>query len=75
MLAVLSILVLISDWEIVAKRSISKGPPFITDDRLTVVTGQGEEAKLVCPIEGTPQPIIEWSKVRDNVSFLISHFI
>ena len=39
------------------------GPPRRRKSSSTVVGARGEEVKLVCPITGSPQPIIEWMKV------------
>ena len=40
-----------------------KGPPQRKKKVETVLAKPGEDAKIVCPVYGSPQPIIEWSKV------------
>ena len=47
---------------------LSRGPPRVGPPRRrkgppTVVGARGEEVRLVCPITGSPQPIVEWMKV------------
>ena len=41
-----------------------KGPPERKKEVDTVVTRPGEDVRLICPVYGSPQPIIEWSKVN-----------
>ena len=43
---------------------LSKGPPVIKEEKLTRVATKGEEVKLVCPVDGFPPPIVEWTKVN-----------
>ena len=40
-----------------------KGPPKRKRELETVLARPGEDVKMVCPVYGSPQPIIEWSKV------------
>ena len=40
-----------------------KGPPMRRRNLETVLAKPGEDVKIVCPVYGSPQPIIEWSKV------------
>ena len=40
-----------------------KGPPQRKKKVETVLANPGEDVKIVCPVFGSPQPIIEWSKV------------
>ena len=40
-----------------------KGPPQRKKKVETVLAKPGEDVKIVCPVYGSPQPIIEWSKV------------
>ena len=40
-----------------------KGPPQRRKKLETVLAKPGEDVKIVCPVYGSPQPIIEWSKV------------
>lgn len=41
------------------------GPPEIESDYLErYVAQEGDTVKLLCPIIGTPKPIIEWYQVR-----------
>ena len=40
-----------------------KGPPLRRKKIETVLAKPGEDVKIVCPVYGSPQPIIEWSKV------------
>ena len=40
-----------------------KGPPQRRRKIETVLAKPGEDVKIVCPVYGSPQPIIEWSKV------------
>ena len=42
---------------------LSKGPPVKKEEMVTVVARHGDDVKLVCPVHGSPQPIVEWSKV------------
>ena len=45
------------------------GPPEITTAYLErYVAQEGDTVKLVCPIIGTPRPIIEWYQVCDYIS-------
>ena len=44
-------------------KRISKGPPVKKEEKLTIVATRGEEVKLVCPVDGFPPPIVEWTKV------------
>ena len=53
-------------------QKISKGPPVKKEEKLTRVATQGEEVKLVCPVDGFPPPIVEWTKVyNQGVDFLL----
>jgi hypothetical protein len=40
-----------------------KGPPHRKKALETVLARHGEDVRMVCPVYGSPQPIIEWSKV------------
>ena len=40
-----------------------KGPPQRRKKLETVLAKPGEDVKIACPVYGSPQPIIEWSKV------------
>ena len=41
-----------------------KGPPQRKKELETVLARPGEDVKIVCPVYGSPQPIIEWRKVN-----------
>ena len=43
--------------------AIKKGPPLRRKKLETVLAKPGEDVKMVCPVYGSPQPIIEWIKV------------
>ena len=40
-----------------------KQPPAASTPVLRVVASRGEEVQISCPVDGNPQPIVEWSKV------------
>lgn len=46
-----------------------KGPPRRRKESEIVVARPGEEVKLICPIYGSPQPIIEWEKDGEVVDY------
>ena len=45
------------------------GPPTRTKDVETVIVYEGKSTKLVCPIYGEPQPIIEWEKDGEEIDY------
>ena len=47
----------------------SKGPPQRRREVETVLAGRGEDVKLVCPVFGSPPPLIEWSKDGEAVDY------
>ena len=51
---------------------INTGPPEITTAYLErYVAQEGDTLKLVCPIIGTPRPMIEWYQV---CKYVLPHF-
>jgi len=46
-----------------------KGPPVAGEKHRQEVVRLGEEARLLCPIEGKPQPIIDWHKGDERVDY------
>ena len=46
-----------------ASIAAKKGPPQRRKKLETVLAKPGEDVKIVCPVYGSPQPIIECSKV------------
>merc|ERR1711892_847096 len=44
-----------------------KGPPQRRKKLETVLAKPGEDVKIVCPVYGSPQPIIEWSKDGETI--------
>lgn len=48
----------------VLHRYCAAGPPVAGEKHRQEVVRLGEEARLLCPIEGKPQPIIDWHKVQ-----------
>ena len=54
--------------------AVEKGPPQRRKKLETVLAKPGEDVKIVCPVYGSPQPIIEWSKVCNvhHISQLLS---
>ena len=54
--------------------ALKKGPPQRRQELDTVLARPGEEVKIVCPVFGSPHPIIQWSKVRYyNVLFIVDN--
>jgi len=51
--------------QVIAASSI-RGPPVAGQRNVFVVGRLGEEVKLTCPMEGNPQPMIEWQKAPDR---------
>lgn len=55
---------------IVPARSESiKGPPVAQQKELKKIVRLGEDVKVVCPITGFPDPIIEWKKGRETIDY------
>ena len=51
------------------------GPPEITTAYLErYVAQEGDTVKIVCPIIGTPRPIIEWYQVSVDIDYNLYGF-
>ena len=61
--------ILINIILLVLADSRKTGPPKKTKDVETVIVNEGETGKLVCPIYGEPQPIIEWEKDGEEIDY------
>ena len=46
-----------------------KGPPQRRRETEEVVVEVGEDIKLVCPVFGSPQPIVEWRKDGESIDY------
>ena len=53
----------------VIREKVSKGPPRRLKETVTVVVSLGWDVRLVCPVTGEPQPIVEWSKDGEVVDY------
>ena len=53
----------------VTQEKVSKGPPRRLKTRVTVVVSFGSDVRLVCPVTGEPQPMVEWSKDGEVVDY------
>ena len=53
----------------VTREKVSKGPPRRLKETVTVVVSSGSDVRLVCPVTGEPQPIVEWSKDGEVVDY------
>jgi len=51
-----------------------KGPPIASQRNLQLLARLGDEVKLVCPMEGNPAPIIEWSKGEQMVDYQMTRY-
>jgi len=51
-----------------------KGPPIASQRNLQLLARLGDEVKLVCPMEGNPAPIIEWSKGDQMVDYQMTRY-
>jgi len=57
-----------------ASAATIKGPPIASQRRVQLLARLGEEVKLVCPMEGNPTPIIEWSKGDMMVDYQMTRY-
>lgn len=46
-----------------------KGPPVAQMKEMKKIVRLGEDVKVVCPITGYPEPIIEWRKGRETIDY------
>ena len=46
-----------------------KGPPQRRKEREELVVVAGEDIKMVCPVFGSPQPLVEWSKDGESIDY------
>ena len=53
----------------VTREKVSKGPPRRLKETVTVVVSLGSDVRLVCPVTGEPQPMVEWSKDGEVVDY------
>jgi len=54
--------------------STIKGPPIASQRNVQQLARLGDEVKLLCPMEGNPQPIIEWSKGEQMVDYQMTRY-
>lgn len=46
-----------------------KGPPVAQEKEVSRIVRVGEEVKVVCPITGYPEPLIEWRKGLETIDY------
>ena len=68
----LAVLILQLSHHVLASQSSlqdGKGPPQRRRETEEVVVVAGEDVKMVCPVYGSPQPLVEWSKDGESIDY------